>query len=177
MRSPLKKAFPGKTLSGSAPRSRSMAFAGVIRGRALRLSFPAETVIKISCRLVPDQDPDKIGRLVKDFLMKNVKKGMQISVEVLHGGRAYRSRPDSKLALAFAKAYEEIFGQPCQHILTGGSIPVVADLIDALKLDVVGIGYGLPSDNVHAPNEHFGLDRLKKGIHTVVRGIEILGEK
>jgi acetylornithine deacetylase/succinyl-diaminopimelate desuccinylase-like protein len=150
---------------------------GGYAGIGVKTVIPAEAHIKISCRLVPNQDPHMIGQYVADFLRKKVKKGMQIEVNILHGGKAYRGRADSKLAIAVAKAYEEIFHRPCEKILSGGSIPVVSDLMTALKPEVVGMGYGLYSDNVHAPNEHFGLDRFKKGILTVVRAIENLGGK
>ena len=148
---------------------------GGYTGPGFKTVIPAETRIKISCRLVPNQDPDRIGQYVKDFLLKKVKKGIHLTVDIHHGGKPYRGRVDSKLSVAVAKAYEDIFKKPCQKILSGGSIPVVADLMSVLNPDVVGMGYGLASDNVHAPNEHFGLDRFKKGIRTVARAIEYLG--
>ena len=64
-----------------------------------------------------------------------------------------------------------MFHKPCQKILSGGSIPVIADMIHLLQADVVGMGYGLDSDGMHAPNEHFDLDRFRKGILTVANAI------
>jgi acetylornithine deacetylase/succinyl-diaminopimelate desuccinylase-like protein len=148
---------------------------GGYAGPGFKTVIPAETRIKISCRLVPNQDPRRIGQYVKDFLLKKVKKGIHLSVDILHGGKPYRGRADSKLAKAVGKAYEDLYKKPCQIILSGGSIPVVADMLSYLNADVVGMGYGLASDNVHAPNEHFGIDRFKKGIFTVARAIEYLG--
>jgi acetylornithine deacetylase/succinyl-diaminopimelate desuccinylase-like protein len=148
---------------------------GGYAGPGFKTVIPAETRLKISCRLVPNQDPQRIGQYVKDFLIKKVKKGIHINVEILHGGKAYRGQANSKLSTAVAKAYEDLFKKPCQRILSGGSIPVVADLMHVLNPDVVGMGYGLAGDNVHAPNEHFGLERFKKGIITVARAIENLG--
>lgn len=147
---------------------------GGYTGPGFKTVIPAETRLKISCRLVPNQDPNRIGQYVKDFLLRKVKKGIHLTVDIHHGGKPFRGRADSRLAKAVAKAYEDVFNEPCQKILSGGSIPVVADLMSVLNPDVVGMGYGLASDNIHAPNEHFGLDRFKKGIITVARAIEYL---
>lgn len=149
---------------------------GGYAGQGFKTVIPAETRLKISCRLVPNQDPQKIGQCVKEFLIKKVKKGIHINVDVLHGGGAYRGDADSKLAVAVAKAYEDVFGQPCQKILAGGSIPVVAEMLRELHSHVVGMGCGLASDHIHAPNEHFGMDRFQKGMFTVMRAMEYLGE-
>ena len=148
---------------------------GGYTGPGFKTVIPAETCIKISCRLVPNQNPDRIGQYVKDFLLKKVKKGIHLKVDIQHGGKAYRGQADSKLSKAVGKAYEDLFKKPCQKILSGGSIPVIADLMSVLNPDVVGMGYGLAGDNVHAPNEHFGVDRFKNGIFTVARAIEYLG--
>ena len=148
---------------------------GGYSGPGFKTVIPAETRIKITCRLVPNQDPEKIGHYVADFLRKKVKKGIHINVDVGHTARAYRARADSIPAVAVAKAFEEIFHKPCKKIFSGGSIPIVAAFMDVLKPDAVGLGYGLASDNVHAPNEHFGLDRFNMGILTMVRSIENLG--
>ncbi len=150
--------------------------AGGYAGAGFKTVIPAEAIAKISCRLVPDQDPGKIGELVADFLKKRVKKGIQIHVDVQHGGKPYRGNPDSRLAKAVAMAYVEIFSKPCLNTLSGGSIPIVSDLVHTTGAEVVGMGYGLPSDNMHAPNEHFGLDRFKKGILTVARAMHHLGQ-
>lgn len=149
---------------------------GGYSGPGFKTVIPASTRIKISCRLVPNQDPQKIGQYVKDFLIKKVKKGIHIQVDILHGGKAYRGNAESKLAIAVSKALEKQFRKPCQKILSGGSIPVVAELMNVLKPEVVGMGFGLPGDNVHAPNEHFGWDRFIQGIQTVIQSIEYLGD-
>jgi acetylornithine deacetylase/succinyl-diaminopimelate desuccinylase-like protein len=149
---------------------------GGYTGAGFKTVIPAEARAKISCRLVPDQDPKKIGELVADFLKKRVKKGIQIQVDVHHGGKPFCGSPDSLLAKAVAKAYVEIFNKQCLNTLSGGSIPIVSDLVHTTGAEVVGMGYGIPSDNMHAPNEHFGLDRFKKGILTVARAMHHLGK-
>lgn len=151
--------------------------AGGYAGPGFKTVIPAEARAKVSCRLVPNQDPKKIGRLVADFVRSKVKKGIEVKIEVQHGGRAYRGSADSLLAKAVGEAYEDIFKKPCLKVLSGGSIPIVADLVDAIRAEVVGMGYGLASDNMHAPNEHFGLDRFKKGILTVARALQLMRER
>ncbi len=145
---------------------------GGYTGAGFKTVIPAQAQAKISCRLVPNQDPKKISRQVADFLKAKVKKGIDLEVKVHQGARSFRGKADSLLAKAVAGAYEEIFQKPCLKILSGGSIPIVADLQDAIGAEVVGMGYGLASDNIHAPNEHFGLDRFKKGILTVARALQ-----
>ncbi len=148
--------------------------AGGYAGEGFKTVIPKEARAKISCRLVPDQDPEEIVCLVADFLRKNVKQGMGIEILAGHGGHPYRGKSDSALAAALAKAYEDALGTKSVKTLSGGSIPVVADLMRASGAEAVGMGYGLPTDQIHAPNEHFGLDRFKKGIETIVRTIEHL---
>jgi acetylornithine deacetylase/succinyl-diaminopimelate desuccinylase-like protein len=169
----------GKTLQEAnwfQPTFEINGMAGGYAGPGFKTVIPAEAKAKISCRLVPNQDPEKIGRHVSDFLHKKIKKGIKIEVKVSEAGtRAYRGSPDSKLAQAAVSTYEEIFHKKCVRMVSGGSIPVGYDLIQATNASIVGIGYGLPSDNIHAPNEHFGLDRFKKGILTVASLLGRLG--
>ena len=85
-----------------------------------------------------------------------------------------RGKVDSKAVKAFAQAYEEVFQHPCQYIYAGGSIPVVTSLAEASGAEVVMVGLGLPDDCIHAPNEHFGVDRIEKGFLSTARAIELL---
>jgi acetylornithine deacetylase/succinyl-diaminopimelate desuccinylase-like protein len=149
--------------------------AGGYAGPGFKTVIPAEARAKISARLVPNQDPEKIAHLIGDFFRKNAPKGMQVRMEFHHGGKPYRASADSKLAVAVSKAYEELFQKPCLKTLSGASIPIISDLMHTCGASVVGMGFGLASDGIHAPNEHFGLDRFKKGIWTVARSIELLG--
>ncbi len=150
--------------------------AGGYAGAGFKTVIPAMAAAKISCRLVPNQDPKKIAQHVVDFLKSKVKRGIHLEVKLHQMARAYRGRADSLLARAVGSAYEELFQRPCLKILSGGSIPIAASLADATGAEVVGMGYGLAGDNMHAPNEHFGLDRFKKGILTVARALQRMGE-
>ncbi len=143
-------------------------------GPGFKTVIPAKAIAKISCRLVPNQDPKKIGAQLIAFLEKHVPKGMKLDVKILSGESAYRGNPFSKLAQAVAVASEEVTGKACRRSLSGGSIPVVAALSAKLGADVVGMGYGLPTDQIHAPNEHFDFRRFDLGFFTVARAIENL---
>lgn len=143
-------------------------------GPGFKTVIPAQASAKISCRLVPNQDPQRIGRQIADFLKKHVVQGMQLKVELLDGEAAFRCSPDSHIAKAVTLASSEAMGKPCKNILCGASIPIVATLSRELGSDVVGMGYGLPSDDIHAPNEHFSWDRFEKGFLTVARTLELL---
>ena len=147
---------------------------GGYTGAGMKTVIPSQASAKITCRLVRDQDPDKVLRSIGEFLQKNAVKGMDVKV-ALHGGvGAFRGNPHSPLAKALAAASTQAAGKKCVNIFSGGSIPIAAELMKALKIDVVGMGYGLATDNIHAPNEHFDMNRFEKGFLTVARGFELL---
>lgn len=145
-------------------------------GPGFKTVIPAKAFAKISCRIVPDQDPEHIGACIKKYLESIAPEGVRAKVTVLPGnGKASRAPANSPLAKGCAQAYSEVCGKPCSFILEGASIPITPDLEAAAGGDVVLIGYGLGTDQIHAPNEHFGLDRIEKGFLTVGRAIELLG--
>lgn len=147
---------------------------GGYSGPGFKTVIPAKAIAKISCRLVPNQDPEKIGRQITAFLQKHCISGMKLEVKVHAGAAAYRANPYSKLAAAVASASEEVMGRPCQRTLSGASVPIVGPLSAAAKAEAVGMGYGLPTDQIHAPNEHFDLQRLERGLLTVAKALERL---
>lgn len=141
---------------------------GGYSGDGFKTVIPAKAIAKLSCRLVPNQSSEKIGKLLEEYLKKHVADGVEIKVQLHPGqGNPLVADPTSKTVKAAAKVYEEIFKKPCLNSLSGGSIPIIPDLANASGAEVVLIGYGLADDNIHAPNEHFGLDRLKKGFATI----------
>jgi acetylornithine deacetylase/succinyl-diaminopimelate desuccinylase-like protein len=146
-------------------------------GEGLKTVIPAKVVVKVSCRLVPNQKPEKIAKLVKEFLQKHVKSGISLAIKVESGGDPIRVEMKSKLAQACSFAYSEIFQKPCKKIFIGASIPVIAQMAKVLDCDVVLIGLGLIEDQIHAPNENFGLDRLEKGFYIVAKILERLKQK
>lgn len=142
-------------------------------GAGFKTVIPAKAFAKISCRLVPRQDPEKIGRYIVEYLKNNAPQGIEIKVDLHHGAPAYRSRFDSFIVKTAALAYEEIFGKPCKYLFCGASVPIVVDLARASNAEVAMIGVGLADDDIHAPNEHFGLDRFEMGYLVIGR---ILGQ-
>ncbi|MCC6220427.1 MAG: dipeptidase [Deltaproteobacteria bacterium] len=152
--------------------------AGGYAGEGFKTVIPAVATAKISCRLVPNQDPEKIKLLVKDFLEKNCSSAVEINVDLSPGGgKAVRTNSNSLVVRAAHRAFSEIMGVECQYVLEGASIPIVVDLTQATGADVVLLGYGLPDDNIHAPNEHFGVKRFKYGYLTIARILELLGQE
>lgn len=149
---------------------------GGYTGPGFKTVIPAKASAKISCRLVPNQDPQKIEVQVKAFFEKNVEPGIDISIKFLEGARAARGSFDSKIANAVSDSLSEVFGKKTENILSGGSIPVVADLAKETGSQLVLMGLGVPGDNIHAPNEHFGLDRFEKGFLTIAKTIELLAK-
>lgn len=146
-------------------------------GPGFKTVIPAVATAKVSCRIVPNQDPNEVALKIANFLEANAPDGIKIKATQHHGGgKAVHSKADSMVVQAFAKALEEIFEKPCDFIYEGASIPIVTELTDAAKADLVLLGLGLGDDNIHAPNEHFGLDRLEKGCLMIARGIELLGK-
>lgn len=149
---------------------------GGYSGKGFKTVIPAKASAKISCRLVPNQDPHKMGELVANYLRANTPQGIQVNVKIHPGGgKAVRIDVSAKVVKAFAKAFEDVFNVPCEFILEGGSIPIVTELAEISGGEVIMMGLGLASDQVHAPNEHFGIDRIEKGILVMARAFELLG--
>lgn len=176
-------AFPYGGEKGYTPHERAWCrptleingISGGYGGPGFKTVIPAKAIAKISCRLVPNQDPVKMGHLVASHLKALAPQGIKAEVEIYHGGgRAVRANPDSNVVQAFSKAYEELFGKPCKATYSGGSIPIVTELAEASQSEVILLGFGLADDKIHAPNEHFGLDRLEKGLIVMSRAIELM---
>lgn len=144
-------------------------------GVGFKTVLPAKAIAKISCRLVPDQNPEKIGQLIANHLEKIAPKDIRLEVVVHPGkGAAMRTTPNSRVVQAFAKAYQEVFEVPTEFIYEGGSIPIVPELAKASGAEVVLMGLGLSDDKIHAPNEHFSLKRIERGTLVMARAIELL---
>lgn len=148
---------------------------GGYTGMGFKTVISATASAKISCRLVPNQDPQKTGRLVAHFLEKQAPPGITVKTVVYPGGgMAARTDSSSKGIQAFAAAYTEVFGKPCRYILEGASIPIIPELAAASQAEAILLGLGLADDNIHAPNEHFGIDRLEKGALIIARALQLL---
>lgn len=139
-------------------------FWGGYIGAGIKTIIPAKANARISCRLVPDQDPHRIGERLELFLRENCPPGFELSIHKWPGvGWPVRTSSEAEVVRATAKGYEEACGIPCKFILEGWSVPVVAELAAVSGAEIALAGFGLSSDAIHAPNEHFGLDRLELG--------------
>lgn len=139
------------------------------QGEGAKTVLPSKAGAKISMRLVADQDTNRIARLIEKHFEDNVPDTMKLTFTNLHGGKPVLVDTSIPAMQAAARAMEEEYGQPPYFTREGGSIPVVADFKEILGLDSVLLGFGLNSDAIHSPNEHFGLDRFAEGIRTIVR--------
>lgn len=136
---------------------------GGYSGPGFKTVLPAKAKANISARLVPDQDPDLICKSIENFLRSRLPEGLILHVEPHHGAKAYRCHFPSTIAKICADSYEEVFGRSCSRTLTGGSIPVIGELAAVSGANALLMGLGLADDDIHAPNEHFGLDRFEQG--------------
>lgn len=149
---------------------------GGYQGPGAKTVIPAHAQAKISCRLVPNQEPKQIASLIKQYLESIAPRGIEVAVTIHEGmGKPVRTRSDSKIIKALEAACEEVWWQRSEYILEGASIPIVSELAEALDADVALFGLGLSSDNIHAPNECFGWDRVEKGFLTVCKTLDMLG--
>ena len=130
--------------------------------------IPAEALAKISCRLVSDQDPDRIFELLQKHIEKHTPPTINTKLNRLSSAKAVVIEYDSPAMQAAVQAYTEVFGTTPGFTREGGSIPVVLLFKDTLNIPVVMLGFGLPDDNLHAPNEKFSLEMFSKGIQTCI---------
>jgi acetylornithine deacetylase/succinyl-diaminopimelate desuccinylase-like protein len=138
---------------------------GGFQGDGSKTVIAAEAMAKISCRLVPDQDPGEITRLLTEHLEGLAPEGVQVEVIDLHGGWPAVVPLDSPALATAGDAIEAVWGKRPAFVRTGGSIPVVSTFQQTLGADVVMLDMGLETDRIHAPNEHFALDNYYRGIH------------
>ena len=118
-------------------------------------------------RLVPDQDPEEITQLFTDYFASIAPKGTKINVTPHHGGEAAVTPIDSIGYAAASMALEATFGKRPIPVRSGGSIPIVAMFEKELGLKTILMGFGLDSDAIHSPDEHYGLFNFYKGIETI----------
>jgi len=140
---------------------------GGYSGPGSKTIIPAHAGAKISCRLVPDQDPEEIAALVAEALRKAAPPAVRVEVHVEKGGRPVVTPIDHPAVQAARRAMRHGFGADPAIIRTGGTIPPVATFQSVLGLPSVLVGVGLPDDQIHAPNERFDLDQYAAGVRVV----------
>ncbi|MBI2619702.1 MAG: dipeptidase [Ignavibacteriales bacterium] len=136
--------------------------------------LPSKGFAKISMRIVPDQDSQKVARLFEKHLQKIAPKTVDVKVRALHGGEPAITPIESPGVQAAVAALEKGFGKKPLYQREGGSIPIVVQFKKILGLDTVLLGFGLPDENAHAPDEHINLDNFFGGIRTSVHFYEEL---
>ena len=140
---------------------------GGYQGQGAKTVLPSVAGAKVSMRLVPNQDPEKVAKLFEKYIMKIAPKSVKVKVTYLHGGKPSVTAIDTPAIKAAVKALKDAFGVDPVFFKEGGSIPIVNSFNEVLGADAILLGFGLPDDNIHSPNEKFDLNNFYKGISTV----------
>jgi acetylornithine deacetylase/succinyl-diaminopimelate desuccinylase-like protein len=141
---------------------------GGYTGEGSKTVLPSKAFAKLSARLVPNQTPEKISKLVAEHIKKIAPDYIDIKVEWLHGAQAYVCPIDLKYYKIAEKAYQKVYGKRPLPVRSGGSIGVIPTFEKVLKAKTILMGFGLESDAIHSPNENFSVKQFEKGIETVV---------
>ena len=150
--------------------------AGGFVGAGAKTVIPAKATAKVSIRLVPKQDPQKVVAAYKKFVAESTPAGIQTEVRVLSAGPAISVNPDHPAIAVAAKAFEDILGRETVFVRSGGSIPIVGDFAKHLKIPTILMGFGLPDDGLHSPNEKYKLANYYAGIMTIAHFFEQYGK-
>ncbi len=137
---------------------------GGFTGEGAKTVIPATAFAKVSMRLVPNQDPDKIAKLFEDYVRKVTPKSVEVKVTRMHGGKPWMTELNNQYVQAAGRAIKQGFGKEPVFTREGGSIPVVATFQEILGLPSVLFGIGLPDENAHAPNERLDLGNFHGGM-------------
>ncbi len=169
---------PGRTIferTWARPTLEVHGIRGGFTGEGAKTVIPARAVAKISMRLVANQKPEQAFEQFKAAVEKARPKGVTVEVKLIHSAEPSLVNPDNKFIRAAAEALSEVFGKETVYIRSGGSIPIAGSFERSLGIPSVLMGFGLPDDNLHAPNEKFHLPNLYRGIEAVARYMERLG--
>ena len=137
--------------------------------------IPAKATAKGQFPLVPGQDPEKVIASFRAFVEKYTPKGIKTEVRVLSAGPALVVNPDHPAIQVAAKAFSDILGKPTVFIRSGGSIPIVGDFATHLGIPTVLMGFGLPDDGLHSPNEKYRVENYYQGIMTIAHFLDEYG--
>jgi acetylornithine deacetylase/succinyl-diaminopimelate desuccinylase-like protein len=148
---------------------------GGFTGAGAKTVIPAKAQAKVSMRLVPGMTPAKAFAQYKKYVEQIAPKGVDVEVRLIHSGDACLIPVDNPYIQAATRALHEVWGRDTVFIRSGGSIPIVGDFARHLNLPSVMMGFGLPDDNIHAPNEKFNLKNFELGIQSLIRFLEVVG--
>ena len=149
---------------------------GGFTGAGAKTVIPARALAKVSMRLVPGMTPAKAFELYKAYVKKITPKGVDVEVRLIHAGDPCMISTDNVYVQAATRALKEVWEKDTVFIRSGGSIPIVGDFDRHLGLPSVMMGFGLPDDNIHAPNEKFCLKNYELGIQSLIRFLEEAGK-
>jgi acetylornithine deacetylase/succinyl-diaminopimelate desuccinylase-like protein len=149
---------------------------GGYQAEGAKTVLPSKAGAKVSMRLVPDQEPDEIAELFIKHIKSLAPAGVKVKVEAHHGGWPAVTDLDFYGMKAAAKAFADIYNKEPLFTREGGSIPIVASFKTILGVNSILMGFGLNSDAIHSPNEHFSLHDFHRGIKTSARFLQILAE-
>ena len=148
---------------------------GGFTGAGAKTVIPAKAVAKVSMRLVPDQTPAESFAAYKAYVESIVPKGVEVEVRLIHSGDPIVVSTDNPYVKAATEAMHQVFNKETVFVRGGGSIPIVGDFVRELKIPTLLMGFGLPDDNLHAPNEKFHLPNFHRGIESLVRFFASIG--
>jgi len=148
---------------------------GGFTGAGAKTVIPAKALAKVSMRLVPGMTPAKAFAQYKSYVEKIAPQGVDVEIRLIHSGDPCLVPVNNKYIQAATRALHEVWGRDTVFIRSGGSIPIVGDFDRHLGLPSVMMGFGLPDDNLHAPNEKFNLKNFELGIQSLIRFLEEAG--
>lgn len=149
---------------------------GGYMGEGIKTVIPAKAGAKVTCRLVPDQDPDEIVQLVLEYVKQITPDTVEVTTDVRDGSPAVIVERDAPQAEAAIRAYKAVYGVEPVFVREGGSIPAVAMFQQMLGIPSILVDLGLPDDGYHRPNERFKIDLFHKGIQTLIHYHRALAE-
>lgn len=149
--------------------------AGGFTAAGAKTVIPATATAKVSMRLVPKQNADKIVAAYKKFVADNAPAGIEVEVRVLSAGEAIMVNPDHPAIDVAAQAFRDVLGRQTVFVRSGGSIPIVGDFARHLHIPTILMGFGLPDDGLHSPNEKYKLSNYYAGIVTIAHFFEQYG--
>jgi acetylornithine deacetylase/succinyl-diaminopimelate desuccinylase-like protein len=144
-------------------------------GAGAKTVIPAKALAKVSMRLVPNMTPAKTFAKYKSYVESIAPAGVTVDVRLIHSGDACLIPVNNPYIQAATRALHDVWGKDTVFIRSGGSIPIVGDFDRHLGLPSVMMGFGLPDDNIHAPNEKFKLQNFELGIRSLIRFLEEAG--
>jgi acetylornithine deacetylase/succinyl-diaminopimelate desuccinylase-like protein len=138
-------------------------------GPGKKTVLPARAGAKVSCRLVPDQDPERITELLKTHVARHAPEGVEVTVTGFQENRPWYAEPEGPLFRAAAVAYEGVYGVEPVRVCHGGTLPIAVDFSELLTPSVAVMGFALPGANMHAPNEWIPVSQLERGMRVMAR--------